>query len=86
MAFNVVSAIKENDSTASTTTTITGTISATTTSSFNDNVNEECDKSGCRRGRPFGKKCSHLVKKQRTKFYIFRRCIALLLCWHERDS
>lgn len=32
----------------------------------------------------FGQKCSHLVKKQRTKFYILRRCIAMLLCWHER--
>ncbi|CAN0926932.1 Small polypeptide DEVIL 16 [Linum grandiflorum] len=33
-----------------------------------------------------GKKCKHLVKKQRAKFYIVRRCIAMLLCWHERDS
>ncbi|QCE06040.1 DVL protein [Vigna unguiculata] len=33
--------------------------------------------------KSFGKKCSHLVKKQRAKFYILRRCIAMLLCWHE---
>ncbi|CAN1135538.1 Small polypeptide DEVIL 16 [Linum perenne] len=32
-----------------------------------------------------GKKCRHLVKKQRAKFYIVRRCIAMLVCWHERD-
>ncbi|CAL1399290.1 unnamed protein product [Linum trigynum] len=35
--------------------------------------------------RSFGEKCSHLVKKQRAKFYILRRCIALLLCWKDRD-
>ncbi|TQE06734.1 hypothetical protein C1H46_007683 [Malus baccata] len=72
----MASAIRERDSTTCTTTA--------TSASFNHNVNGECDKSGCR--RPFGKKCSHLVKKQRTKFYIFRRCIAMLLCWHERGD
>ncbi|KAK7378655.1 hypothetical protein VNO80_04101 [Phaseolus coccineus] len=36
--------------------------------------------------KSFGQKCSHLVKKQRAKFYILRRCIAMLLCWHERVS
>ncbi|CAI0471412.1 unnamed protein product [Linum tenue] len=35
--------------------------------------------------RSLGEKCSHLVKKQRAKFYILRRCIALLLCWKDRD-
>ena len=34
----------------------------------------------------FGQKCSNLVKKQRTKFYILRRCVALLLCSHERGD
>ncbi|XP_038697937.1 uncharacterized protein LOC119995493 [Tripterygium wilfordii] len=33
----------------------------------------------------FSQKCSHVVKKQRAKFYILRRCIAMLVCWHERD-
>ncbi|KAK7279326.1 hypothetical protein RJT34_24374 [Clitoria ternatea] len=36
--------------------------------------------------KSFGQKCSHLVKKQRTKFYILRRCVAMLLCWHERET
>ncbi|XP_027905395.1 uncharacterized protein LOC114164817 [Vigna unguiculata] len=36
--------------------------------------------------KSFGQKCSHLVKKQRAKFYILRRCIAMLLCWHERGE
>ncbi|XP_061345806.1 small polypeptide DEVIL 16 [Gastrolobium bilobum] len=36
--------------------------------------------------KSFGQKCSHVVKKQRAKFYILRRCIAMLLCWHERGE
>eukprot|EP00257_Ricinus_communis_P005387 XP_002519503.2 uncharacterized protein LOC8284496 [Ricinus communis] len=39
----------------------------------------------CEPCRSFGQKCSHLVKKQRAKFYILRRCIAMLVCWHERE-
>ncbi|KAF8042625.1 hypothetical protein BT93_A1072 [Corymbia citriodora subsp. variegata] len=37
------------------------------------------------RYQSFGEKCSHLAKKQRAKFYILRRCIAMLLCWHEQQ-
>ncbi|KAK4730924.1 hypothetical protein R3W88_023912 [Solanum pinnatisectum] len=36
--------------------------------------------------KSFGKKCSHIAKKQRAKFYIVRRCIAMLVCWHERKE
>lgn len=40
--------------------------------------------STCDPCRSFGQKCNHLVKKQRAKFYIVRRCVAMLLCWHEQ--
>ncbi|CBI32764.3 hypothetical protein PVL29_010074 [Vitis rotundifolia] len=43
------------------------------------------DRHPCR-CKSFGQKCSHLVKKQRAKFYILRRCIAMLVCWHERGD
>ncbi|KAI9153579.1 hypothetical protein LWI28_013390 [Acer negundo] len=43
-------------------------------------------KNACDPCRSFGQKCSHLVKKQRAKFYIVRRCIAMLVCWHERGD
>ncbi|XP_042486986.1 small polypeptide DEVIL 16-like [Macadamia integrifolia] len=33
--------------------------------------------------RSFGQRCSRLVKEQRAKFYILRRCVTMLLCWHE---
>ncbi|KAL6507903.1 hypothetical protein OROGR_024098 [Orobanche gracilis] len=36
--------------------------------------------------RSIGGKCSHLAKKQRAKFYILRRCIAMLVCWNEREK
>lgn len=42
----------------------------------NNNSSENSSKS-------FGKKCSHIAKKQRAKFYIVRRCIAMLVCWHD---
>lgn len=45
----------------------------------NNNSSENSSKS-------FGKKCSHIAKKQRAKFYIVRRCIAMLVCWHERKE
>ncbi|KAL4296565.1 hypothetical protein GQ457_12G010520 [Hibiscus cannabinus] len=41
---------------------------------------------GCEPCRSFGEKCSHLVKKQRAKFYILRRCIAMLVCWRDRGD
>ncbi|MFS7957262.1 hypothetical protein Hanom_Chr07g00664301 [Helianthus anomalus] len=36
--------------------------------------------------RTFGEKCSHIAKKQRAKFYIVRRCIAMLVCWHDKEK
>ncbi|KAI9122308.1 hypothetical protein K1719_006997 [Acacia pycnantha] len=47
---------------------------------------EQEDQQICDPCKSFGQKCSHLVKKQRAKFYIVRRCIAMLLCWHERGE
>ena len=29
------------------------------------------------------KRCFLVVKQQKTRFYILRRCIAMLLCWHD---
>ncbi|MED6209709.1 hypothetical protein PIB30_057308 [Stylosanthes scabra] len=26
-------------------------------------------------------KCAKLVKQQRARFYIFRRCVVMLICW-----
>ncbi|KAI5578499.1 hypothetical protein POPTR_008G035900v4 [Populus trichocarpa] len=33
--------------------------------------------------RSFGRRCSSLVKEQRARFYILRRCVTMLVCWHD---
>ncbi|KAK1307957.1 hypothetical protein QJS10_CPA09g01798 [Acorus calamus] len=33
--------------------------------------------------RTIGHRCRRLVKEQRAKFYILRRCVVMLLCWHD---
>lgn len=29
------------------------------------------------------RRCLLMVKQQKTRFYILRRCISMLLCWHD---
>ncbi|EPS60999.1 hypothetical protein M569_13802 [Genlisea aurea] len=36
--------------------------------------------------RSFTEKCRHLGGKQRAKFYILRRCIAMLVCGNEKNE
>ncbi|XP_043702086.1 small polypeptide DEVIL 11-like [Telopea speciosissima] len=31
----------------------------------------------------FTRKCSSLVKEQRARFYIMRRCVTMLICWRD---
>ncbi|KMZ57192.1 ROTUNDIFOLIA like 8 [Zostera marina] len=33
--------------------------------------------------RSFTRKCASLVKEQRARFYIMRRCVTMLICWRE---
>ncbi|KAK2992381.1 hypothetical protein RJ640_018300 [Escallonia rubra] len=33
--------------------------------------------------RSFGRRCGRLVKEQRARFYILRRCVTMLVCWQE---
>ncbi|XP_004493987.1 small polypeptide DEVIL 16 [Cicer arietinum] len=54
------------------------------TRSQNSHQHHQQQQEGCNACKSFGQKCSHLVKKQRAKFYILGRCVAMLLCWHER--
>ncbi|AES81892.1 hypothetical protein MtrunA17_Chr7g0264501 [Medicago truncatula] len=51
-----------------------------------NSTHQHQEQEGCDPCKSFGQKCSHLVKKQRAKFYILRRCIAMLLCHHERSE
>ncbi|PON68810.1 DEVIL-like protein [Trema orientale] len=33
-----------------------------------------------------GRKCSSLAKEQKARFYIMRRCVAMLVCWHKHGT
>jgi hypothetical protein len=35
------------------------------------------------KGRSFSGRCARLVKEQRARFYIMRRCVTMLVCWRE---
>ncbi|KAK9281693.1 hypothetical protein L1049_004597 [Liquidambar formosana] len=35
-----------------------------------------------RKGHGFTRKCASLVKEQRARIYILRRCATMLLCWY----
>ncbi|XP_042492720.1 small polypeptide DEVIL 10-like [Macadamia integrifolia] len=39
-------------------------------------------KSNCRRKTSFRKRCLTMAKQQKTRVYILRRCVCMLLCWH----
>ncbi|XP_062154049.1 small polypeptide DEVIL 19-like [Alnus glutinosa] len=48
---------------------------------------ESSNKSMCRipskrKGHSFTRKCSSLVKEQRARIYVLRRCATMLLCWY----
>lgn len=36
-----------------------------------------------RRRCSFSRKCAKLVKEQRARFYIVRRCVTMLICWND---
>ncbi|OMO50249.1 hypothetical protein CCACVL1_30548 [Corchorus capsularis] len=42
-----------------------------------------CDRHVADPCKAFGRRCSRLVKEQRARFYILRRCVTMLVCWHE---
>ncbi|ESW04044.1 hypothetical protein PHAVU_011G062700 [Phaseolus vulgaris] len=33
-----------------------------------------------------GKKCTSLAKEHKARFYIMRRCVAMLVCWHKHGD
>lgn len=49
---------------------------------------EDINKGFCSRNlrvpcKSFRRKCNRLVKEQRARFYILRRCVIMLVCWNE---
>ncbi|KAI9081763.1 hypothetical protein K1719_036025 [Acacia pycnantha] len=33
-----------------------------------------------------GKKCTDIAKEHKARFYIMRRCVAMLVCWHKHKD
>ncbi|KAK7312461.1 hypothetical protein VNO77_36337 [Canavalia gladiata] len=33
-----------------------------------------------------GSKCTSIAKEQKARFYIMRRCVAMLVCWHKHGD
>ncbi|KAI4307612.1 hypothetical protein L6164_030783 [Bauhinia variegata] len=40
-------------------------------------------KNSAQRRCAFARKCARLVKEQRARFYIMRRCVIMLICWRD---
>lgn len=40
-------------------------------------------KNSSQRRCAFASKCARLVKEQRARFYIMRRCVTMLICWRD---
>ncbi|KAI3701468.1 hypothetical protein L6452_26568 [Arctium lappa] len=38
-----------------------------------------------RRKATFQKRCLTMAKQERTRFYILRRCVSMLLCWNNHS-
>ncbi|XP_024005666.1 uncharacterized protein LOC112082279 [Eutrema salsugineum] len=41
------------------------------------------EEGGCSESMERNKGCLAMVKERRSRFYIARRCILMLLCWHK---
>ncbi|VVB02758.1 unnamed protein product [Arabis nemorensis] len=59
---------------------------SSSTSSFSFNGGGGGKKSQKQGRCAFTRKCARLVKEQRARFYIMRRCVIMLICWRDNYS
>ena len=52
-------------------------------SSDGDNYLKRSTRAKMRSQRSFTSRCATLVKEQRGRFYIMRRCVTMLICWRD---
>ncbi|OIW04063.1 hypothetical protein TanjilG_00623 [Lupinus angustifolius] len=52
-------------------------------SSSSTNTHFMKNSSATQRKCAFARKCARLVKEQRARFYIMRRCVTMLICWRD---
>lgn len=61
---------------------------STTASSSSNHHNSKSSlpRSFSQKNSSIGRKCSSLAKEQKARFYIMRRCVAMLVCWHKHGD
>ncbi|GKV08078.1 hypothetical protein SLEP1_g19760 [Rubroshorea leprosula] len=62
--------------------------SASQKSSTSSSSSSKCNlpRSFSQKGSSITSKCSSLAKEQKARFYIMRRCVAMLVCWHKHGD
>ncbi|KAL5055843.1 hypothetical protein RYX36_036525 [Vicia faba] len=55
-------------------------------STSNNNNNDNLSRSYSQKSPSIGKKCTNIAKEQKARFYIMRRCVAMLVCWHKHGD
>ncbi|KAG9148808.1 hypothetical protein Leryth_023387, partial [Lithospermum erythrorhizon] len=48
-------------------------------------ASDSCRKS-CHRKSSFRRRCLTMAKQQKTRIYILRRCVVMLLCWSDHST
>ena len=48
--------------------------------------NNNLPRSFSQKNPSIGRKCTKLAKEQKARFYIMRRCVAMLVCWHKHGD
>jgi len=55
-------------------------------SSSTSNNSGNLSRSYSQKNPSIGKKCTNIAKEQKARFYIMRRCVAMLVCWHKHGD
>ena len=62
------------------------TRSSSTSSTKSPLLRSFSQKSSSSKNPSISRKCSSLAKEQKARFYIMRRCVAMLVCWHKHGD
>lgn len=55
-------------------------------SSSSSKCNNNLPRSFSQKNPSIGRKCTNIAKEQKARFYIMRRCVAMLVCWHKHGD
>ncbi|XP_045826621.1 small polypeptide DEVIL 13 [Trifolium pratense] len=55
-------------------------------SSTSNNSSNNLPRSYSQKNPSIGKKCTNIAKEQKARFYIMRKCVSMLVCWHKHGD